>query len=113
MFVVMIVGFACSLYLLIQRRERTSLPVDGSEPRASESEPVDVSLGGTCMRLWFVALGDNLSDNFEEYSKSEAPGLATVVYLAWVLVSSVLMLNLLCVSRAIRAPRFPAREGLG
>jgi hypothetical protein len=79
----MIVGFACSLYLLVQRK--------GSADPDSE----DATLGGMCMRLWFVALGDNLGGNFEHYRETETPGLAMLIYLAWVLFSSVLMLNLL------------------
>ncbi len=87
-FIVMIVGFSCSLFLLVQRAP-DSFPDLGSAAQAH------TSLGSMCMHLWFVALGDNLGGNFNSYRETETPELAMVVYLAWVLVSSVLMLNLL------------------
>ncbi len=82
----MIVGFSCSLFLLVQRAPASLADVHAQ---------VHASLGSMCMHLWFVALGDNLGGNFNSYREMETPELAMLVYLAWVLVSSVLMLNLL------------------
>jgi hypothetical protein len=84
----MIFGFSCSLFLLVQRAP-ASYADNGSAAQ------VHASLGSMCLHLWFVALGDNLGGNFDSYRETETPELSMLVYLAWVLVSSVLMLNLL------------------
>jgi multisubunit Na+/H+ antiporter MnhB subunit len=81
-FIMMVIGFSCSLFLLVQRTP------DPAEFQGG-------SLGSMVQFLWFVALGDNLSDLTSTVGETESPGLTLLVYLAWVLVSSVLMLNLL------------------
>jgi hypothetical protein len=81
-FIMMIFGFSCSLFLLVQRT-------------ADPAEFQGGSLGTMVQFLWFVALGDNLSGLTSTVGDTESPGLTLLVYLAWVLVSSVLMLNLL------------------
>ncbi len=81
-FVMLIAGFSCALYLLVQR---------SADPSAFNGD----NLGKMILFLWFVALGDNLSGLTESVNETESPALTQIVYLAWVLVSSVLMLNLL------------------
>ena len=77
-----VIGFSCSLFLLVQRT---------ADPGDFQGN----SLGSMVQFLWFVALGDNLSGLKSTVNDTESPGLTLLVYLAWVLVSSVLMLNLL------------------
>ncbi len=75
-------GFACSYYLLVQR---------SLNPELLRGE----SLVNTLVLFWFVALGDDLSGIMDMYQYTETPALTMMIYIAWVLVSSVLMLNLL------------------
>ena len=81
-FVMLIAAFSCALYLLVQR---------SADPSAFYGD----TLGSMVQFLWFVALGDNLSGLTALVNETESPALTQLVYIAWVLVSSVLMLNLL------------------
>ena len=81
-FIMIHAGFACSFFLLVQRS-------------SSQAESGGATLGTTFIYFWFVALGDNLGGIVDTYRDTESPALTLIIYLAWVLVSSVLMLNLL------------------
>mmetsp|Transcript_86159 Transcript_86159/g.230008 ORF Transcript_86159/g.230008 Transcript_86159/m.230008 type:complete len:317 (-) Transcript_86159:1374-2324(-) len=81
----MIFAFACSLFLLSQR-----IQVDSEQ----DTQPPQ-SLQESALWLMFLALGDNLSGVKDLYPVAETPGLYLTVYLVWVVLSNVLMLNLL------------------
>mmetsp|Transcript_86158 Transcript_86158/g.229996 ORF Transcript_86158/g.229996 Transcript_86158/m.229996 type:complete len:190 (-) Transcript_86158:1374-1943(-) len=79
------VRFSASLFLLSQR-----IQVDSEQ----DTQPPQ-SLQESALWLMFLALGDNLSGVKDLYPVAETPGLYLTVYLVWVVLSNVLMLNLL------------------
>ena len=81
-FIVIHAGFTCSLFVVAQR---------SSTPDDLNAASIEMAF----LHLWFVALGDNLGGILSTYTESETPALILLIYLAWVLISSVLMLNLL------------------
>jgi hypothetical protein len=83
-FFILLLAFSIAMHLLLQRW-----------PNA-ESDLSDLSLGELVTKLLWIALGDNLGDNGQLLTSSaESFTLALTLYVAWVVLSSVLMLNLI------------------
>jgi hypothetical protein len=83
-FFVLMFAFTIAMHLLLQRW-----------PEA-ESTPSGLTFGELFKKLLWIALGDNLGDNGEFLtSNAESFTLILTLYVSWVVLSSVLMLNLI------------------
>ena len=96
-------GFACALYILFRGAG------GGGDVLFFGGD-----LGSVVLRLVWVSLGDNMGEFMAEYPNSVAPGLALALYVAWVVLSAVLLLNLLIGDRDCVQPiRRAGMKGTG
>ena len=83
-FFVLMFAFTIAMHLLLQRWPD------------SESGPSGLAFSDLFKKLLWIALGDNLGDNGDILTgNAESFALTLTLYVAWVVLSSVLMLNLI------------------
>jgi hypothetical protein len=93
-YIIILLGFSWGLFLLFQRSEGFAACSEYSEEDSCGWLP---SADPTWMilRLVWVSLGDNVGDMQDVYAKTPNPTLTLLIYLLWVVLSTVLLLNLL------------------
>jgi hypothetical protein len=93
-YAIILLGFAWGMFLCFQRN--SSFHGCALEAGGCPDEPEAFSgVGSSLLWLVWVSLGDNVGDIQTIYRDAQDPGLVVVAYLAWVVLSSVLLLNLL------------------
>jgi hypothetical protein len=104
-YLIILLGFSWGLFLMFQRSEGfTSCSDDESSCVWSpKAEPLWIML-----RLAWVSLGDNVGDMQDVYERTPNATLTLLTYILWVVLSTVLLLNLLI---AMMSKTFDTHDG--
>ena len=104
-YVIILLGFSWGLFLMFQRSDGFAACSvdDGSCSWAPRPDPTRMML-----RLVWVSLGDNVGDMQDVYARTPNGTLTLLAYLLWVVLSTVLLLNLLI---AMMSKTFDTHDG--